>query len=337
MALIRMHASERLHFMSRFLGRVAINTVAVAAVLTALAWLSPARADVNAAQQRTLIDSVIARFPAADGTESPTRAGRVVFLGFAGFGEERVFAEEIKMAARQVGDRFGSTQRSLLLINDRRDLTTYPLATHDNLRYALKALAAVMDIERDILFLALSSHGSQNGMISVSNTGMPEVGLSAQTVARFINEAGIRWKVIVVSACFSGTFIEPLADNHTIVITAASRNRMSFGCSDDRHLTYFGEAFYRDALPSARTLRGAFEATRIAIRRREKEERVTPSQPQSYFGPLIESFMVPEVMVPGGESGESGESGASGDSAASWRRAPSVVAPATSMWAVSHR
>ena len=314
--------------MSRLFGRVAMNAVVVAAALTALTWVSPARADVNAAQQRTLIDAVIEAFPPAGGPVSQTRAGRVVFLGFAGFGEERVFAEEIKLAARQVGDRFGSP-RSLLLINDRRDLTTYPLATHDNLKYALKALAAVMDTERDILFLALSSHGSQNGMISVSNTGMPEVGLSAQTVARFIKEAGIHWKVIVVSACFSGTFIEPLADNHTIVITAASRNRMSFGCSDDRHLTYFGEAFYRDALPSAQTLRGAFEATRIAIRRREKEERVTPSQPQSYFGPLIESLMVPEVMVPLTVPG--GESGASGPGT------PGVMAPATPVWAVSHR
>jgi hypothetical protein len=253
-----------------------------------LASASPAFADVNAARQRTLIDAAIAGFPAADAVDAGT-AGRVIFLGFAGFGEERVFAEEIKMAARQVGRRFGSAERSLLLINDRRDLATYPLATHDNLRYALRALAAVMDAERDVLFLALSSHGAQNGLLAVSNTGMPEVGLGPGTLAKFLREAGIRWKVVVVSACFSGAFIEPLADNHTIVVTAASRHRMSFGCSDDRHLTYFGEAFYRDALPTARTLRGAFEATRLAILKREKEERVTPSQPQSYFGPLMES------------------------------------------------
>jgi hypothetical protein len=267
---------------------------------------------VNLARQRTLIDAAIASFPAARHSpgemEGGARAhGRAYFLGFAGYGEERVFAEEIKLAAQKAGNRFGSLPRTLLLINDRRDLTTHPLATHDNLRYALRALAAVMDAERDLLFLALSSHGSQNGLIAVSNTGMPELGLGAGMLSRFLREAGIRWKVIVVSACFSGAFVEPLADEHTVVITAAARDRTSFGCSDERHLSYFGEAFYRDALPVAASLRAAFEATRDSILARESTEQVTPSMPQSFFGALIEPRLR-GFMVPGGESGENGES-----------------------------
>ena len=110
----------------------------------------------------------------------------------------------------------------------------------------------------------------------------------AVTLAELLAESGIRWRVIVVSACFSGAFVEPLADNHTIVITAASKNRTSFGCSDQRDLTYFGEAFYRDALPRSTQLRAAFEAAKQEIRRREKEEGVRASQPQGYFGPLME-------------------------------------------------
>ena len=59
------------------------------------------------------------------------------------------------------------------------------------------------------------------------------------------------------------------------MITAAAKNRPSFGCWDDRDLTYFGEGFYRDALPAAPTLRAAFERRGREIKRREKEERVT--------------------------------------------------------------
>jgi hypothetical protein len=242
-----------------------------------------ARAEVVPPQQAAIRDTVAA-FPAESGPQ-----GSVFFLGFAGYGEERVFAEEIKLAAQIVGERYGTAPRTLLLVNDRRDLTTLPLATHDNLRFALQALARAMDTERDVLFLAVSSHGSSNGMIEVSNTGMPALGLSPQTLALFLREAGIRWKVVVVSACFSGAFVEPLADNQTIVITAASKSRSSFGCSDERHLSYFGEAFYRDALPRARTLRAAFETTRREIRKRERQERVRASQPQSHFGPLLET------------------------------------------------
>jgi len=242
-----------------------------------------AGAQGDAQVQRDLIDAQIAQFPVEAAT-----AGRVYFLGFAGYGEERVFAEEIKLAAHNVGRKYGSAHRSVLLLNDRRDLTTHPLASTSSLRYALSALGRVMNRDEDVLFLALSSHGWRDATIDVSNEGMTPQTLSATTLAELLAESGIRWKVIVVSACFSGTFVKPLADDHTIVITAASRNRASFGCSDTRHLTYFGEAFFQDALPGAAQIRDAFETARKEIRRREKEEGMRASQPQGFFGPLME-------------------------------------------------
>jgi len=254
-----------------------------AALLSLFLFASLACGQGSAQAQRDLIDAQIARFPA-----DASSGAHVYFLGFAGVGEERVFAEEIKLAARVVGDNYGSTSRSVLLLNDRRDLTTYPLATESSLRYALNALGRVMNRDEDVLFLALSSHGARDATIDVSNEGMEPQPLGAATLAEMLADSGIRWKVIVVSACFSGAFVGPLADNHTIVLTAASKSRTSFGCSDTRFLTYFGEAFYRDSLPGATQLRGAFDAAKQIIRRREKEEDMRASQPQGYFGPLME-------------------------------------------------
>jgi hypothetical protein len=242
--------------------------------------------DERAAQpaQRALIDEQLSRF-----VVEPAPPARVFFLGFAGYGEQKVFAEEIKLAAQRVGERYGSTTRTLLLINDRRDLTTSPLATHDNLRYALRELARRMNPETDVLFLVLSSHGASNGLIEVSNTGMEPLGLGPASLDLLTREAGIRMRVIVVSACFSGAFVKPLANNETIVLTAASKSRSSFGCSDDRHLTWFGEAFFQDSLPGAPTLREAFDTTRELVRSRERALHARASQPQSYFGPVVES------------------------------------------------
>lgn len=221
------------------------------------------------------------------------------FLGFAGYGEERVFAEEIKLAAQLVGEKYGSAHRAVLLLNDRRDLATYPLASASSLRYALDALARVMNRDEDVLFLALSSHGWRDATIDVSNEGMTPQTLSATTLAELVVESGIRWKVIVISACFPGAFIKPLSDDHTIVITAAARNRSSFGCSDKRHLTYCGEAFFRDALPGSAQLREAFETARQEIRQREKDEDVRASNPQSSFGPLMEEKLrtIGQVLI----------------------------------------
>jgi len=254
-----------------------------AGLLSLLLFAGVACAQGVEQSQRDLIDAQIARFPAQAGS-----GPHVYFLGFAGHGDQRVFAEEIKLAARNVGNMYGSAQHSVLLLNDRRDLTTYPSATEPTLRYSLNALGRVMNRDEDVLFLALSSHGSPDATIDVSNEGMEPRTLGAVTLAELLAESGIRWKLIVVSACFSGAFIPPLADDHTIVITAASKRRTSFGCSDTSELTYFGEAFYRDALPVSTQLRMAFETAKRSIRSREKEEEVRPSKPQGYFGPLME-------------------------------------------------
>lgn len=230
-------------------------------------------------QQAQRIDETIARLRPSDPV-TPS----AFFVGFAGYADQRVFAEEIRLAAKNVGSKYGSTDRSLLLVNDRRSLEDWPLASPTALRHALKTLAGRMNVEKDVLFLAISSHGSRDGTISVSNGMLPFNDLAASDLADALEESGIKWRVVVVSACYSGTFIEPLRAPGTAVITAAAPDRTSFGCSDDRDLTYFGEAFYRDALPGAQSLRDAFDKTRKLIAEREKQEGVEPSRPQAEFG-----------------------------------------------------
>ena len=71
------------------------------------------------------------------------------------------------------------------------------------------------------------------------------------------------------------------------MITAAA-DRTSFGCSNERDLTNFGEAFIRDALPEATSIRAAFEKARDSIAARERFEGLTPSLPTAYFGAAME-------------------------------------------------
>jgi Peptidase C13 family len=214
---------------------------------------------------------------------------RAYFLGFAGVGDEKVFAQEIGLASRVLGERYGMAGRSVSLINDQRDLERAPLATVSGLRYALRGLGARMNLDQDVLFLSISSHGAEDPAVVVANSQLPLRDMTALDLADALRESGIKWRVIVISACYAGGFIDSLRDPQTIVITAAAADRTSFGCSNDRDLTYFGEAFYRDALPGARSLRDAFDAAKAAIAARELREHVTPSHPQGYFGAKIEA------------------------------------------------
>jgi hypothetical protein len=213
---------------------------------------------------------------------------RAFFLGFAGVGDQKVFAQEIGLASRVLGERYDIGARSVSLINDQRDLERAPLATVSGLQYALNGLAERMNVDRDVLILAISSHGTDDPAIVVANSQLPLRDLTDEDLADALRESGIRWRVIIVSACYAGGFVELLRDPQTIVITAAAADRTSFGCSNNSDLTYFGEAFYRDALPGARSLRDAFDTAKAAIAARERREHVEASNPQAYFGKAME-------------------------------------------------
>jgi hypothetical protein len=242
------------------------------------------------ADAESLLFEQAARIDRALAAIGETSAGpQAFFLGFAGVGEQRVFAQEIGLASRVLSERYGMNGRGLSLINDERDLEDAPLATVSGLKYALRGLAARMNLDRDVLFLSISSHGAQDPAIAVSNSQLPLNDLTDEDLAEALSDSAIKWRVIIISACYAGAFIDSLKNPQTIVITAAAADRTSFGCSNDRDLTYFGEAFYRDALPEARSLRDAFEKAKSAIALRERREHVDPSKPQAYFGAELEA------------------------------------------------
>jgi hypothetical protein len=227
-----------------------------------------------------------------DAAATRLRPGRpdspsVFFVGFAGAGEQKVFAEETKLAERVISERYGAAGRTLLLINDRRDLVTWPLATVHGLRRALGRLGERMDRSKDVLFLFLTSHGSKEPSLTVSNSTWPLEQLDPAALRKALDASGIKWRVIVISACYSGAFIPPLAHDETAIFTSSSADRTSFGCSDDRDLTEFGEAFIRDALPGAPSLAAAFDRAKAALAAEEQRRHLTQSLPQARIGAAI--------------------------------------------------
>jgi hypothetical protein len=69
-----------------------------------------------------------------------------------------------------------------------------------------------------------------------------------------LDRTGVRHKVVIISACYSGVFIPRLAEADTLVITAADANHSSFECRDKAKWTYFGDAFFNVALRRAQSL-----------------------------------------------------------------------------------
>lgn len=217
----------------------------------------------------------------------PQRPGMtdLYYVGFAGDGYQRVFRREALLGQRVFAQRMGTGPRSLELINDYEDRESFPLGTQVSLRYALSGIGKAMDPNEDVLVLLLTSHGSREGGIYIRNgVSMLDSDLPPDEVRSALDDAGIRWRIVIVSACYSGIFVEPLKSDTTMILTAADSRHTSFGCADDRDLTYFGEAFLRDSLPKAPSLQAAFAHASKEIADREKQENLTPSNPQMWVG-----------------------------------------------------
>lgn len=207
------------------------------------------------------------------------------FLGFAGNGDEAVFGSEVRYVQEVVQSTYlADASYAFSLDSSVASLDSAPLASVYNLRAALETFAGKMNVDEDVLMLFLTSHGSRDASLDVSLASFELRDLYAQTLREALDEAGIQWRVIIVSACFSGSFVDALKNDNTIIVTAASAEKTSFGCSSDRELTYFGEALFKDALATETDFLRAVESARKLVTAREREEALEPSDPQLIVG-----------------------------------------------------
>ena len=101
-----------------------------------------------------------------------------------------------------------------------------------------------------------------------------------------------------MSACFAGTFLPPLANDDTIVLTASDAKSTSFGCAPERDWTYFGDALFRQSIRRGWDLQHAFDNARVLISGWEMMDRARPSNPQAHFGPTLVAKLAPFFALP---------------------------------------
>ena len=204
------------------------------------------------------------------------------FVGFAPYAAQNVFENEVKHVETLFREKLGAVERTVLLINSHHTVDDVPLANGYNLRRVLAGIADKAGPE-DLVFLHLTSHGSSDHELSVQFDRLGLNDIDADTLGEIVAGADLPWRVVVVSACYSGGFIDALQSPKALVMTAARDDRQSFGCTHGREYTYFGEAFYRDSLTD-HDFSGAFERAVELVREKEEREDLTPSEPQIWVG-----------------------------------------------------
>jgi len=213
----------------------------------------------------------------------PQRPGQpdVYILSFGLWGPQSVFESEAKGAARVLEAKIGSKGRTIVRFNSKRRSD----ATPSSMLAAARAAGEVLDPAEDIVMIVLTSHGAPEGVGVVTRRAQQL--MTPEDVRVLLNEARAQHRVVIVSACYSGIFAKALADDRTLVITAAAADKPSFGCRDGATWTYFGDAFFNKAVRSEARLDAAFGKARDLVTQREKREGFDPSNPQMAGGARV--------------------------------------------------
>ncbi len=222
---------------------------------------------------------------------TPQRPGiaDVYFLGVAPDAKQDTFIRELSVVRKLMEARFDAEGRSIALMNHQTTLGAVPIASVSNLRMSLAQFGETMNVDEDVLVLFLTTHGSAQHELSFDFPPLQLRQVNPTSLARMLADSGIKWKVIVISACYSGGFIEALKDDNTLVITAADATHTSFGCEAESDFTWFSKAYFDEALrgeadSGSYSFTGAFERAKVAVTAREKAEGYEPSNPQMFIG-----------------------------------------------------
>ena len=208
---------------------------------------------------------------------------------FAPYAAEDVFLRESTMVGKVLGERFDAQGRVIHLINHATTAQTQPWATPANLSRAIGLMAQRMDRERDVLVVYMTSHGASNFQLAAQNWPLDVDSVTPQSLRKALDDAGVKNRVIAISACYSGGWVGPLAGDTTLVMTAADATHTSYGCGRLSELTFFGRAMFDEQLRKTHSFEAAFANAVPVIKQREIDAGKPDgfSNPQISVGPQI--------------------------------------------------
>jgi hypothetical protein len=202
---------------------------------------------------------------------------------------------------------------SAIVAADWRDGADRPIAAFDNARrdlvkgfldagfpratmvdYSLRPDVPQPSSASDVLdgLSAAAARGTAGCLLYFTSHGVPtamvfgnEPRMTPDMMANLVRGAcGTRPTVVIVSACYSGIFVNALAAPNRMVLTAASRERTSFGCGADETYPWF-DGCVIETLPTATNFLALAAGTRSCVARKETERGVSPaSEPQMFVG-----------------------------------------------------
>jgi hypothetical protein len=231
---------------------------------------------------------------------APQRAGIVdAYVISIALDSDPVFGREARVAGDVLQRRYDAARRTIVLAgSDGSAPSALPRGSPGTLAIALARIAELMDRNEDVVVLYTTSHGAPFGLFY--NDGDSGSGaVSPNRLKAMLDGLGLRNRLLILSACYSGIFVPALQTDTTAILTAASHDRTSFGCRAENDWTFFGDAMINQALRKAQPLAAAFAEANGLVGGWETRFQVRPSQPQVSIGAGTARWLAPlEARMP---------------------------------------
>jgi hypothetical protein len=184
------------------------------------------------------------------------------FVGFAPDARRPGFATDVDNAQRTMDERWNTNARSVVLVNSPVTVAERPFATVTHLRKVLLEIGDVIDADDDVVMVYLTGASGDDHSLTAVNPPLELVSLSPQGLRQLFEAAGIRWRIVVVSTCHSGAWIDALKDDETMVIASSGTDVRGADCAGGITPGAFGDAFFGKAMRSSDDVAHAFDVAR---------------------------------------------------------------------------
>ena len=222
----------------------------------------------------------------------PQRPGIVdAYVVVTALDTDAVFGREAREAGRVLASRFDAPGRTVVLADDEGDDRAGAPATPKHLELALGRAAALMDRNEDVLVLYSTSHGTPRAGLNFKDPQRGNAVITPTQLSAMLDAHQFQNRLIILQACYSGQFVPALEGPRTVVATAASSMRPSFGCTASNDWTFFGHALINQALRKPDTFVRQFRRAFVTINGWEQKLGMDSSNPQISVGSESASWL----------------------------------------------
>lgn len=207
---------------------------------------------------------------------------RVWFAGFAMNSTSTAFQNDMELVSRRLSELDGPVMKYEDSNGEQRGELRFPFATPETLAEAVQQISSHAGPD-DIVVVFISTHGNRK-ILSVNIAHHELAPMTATQLSAALSPLGNRPTVVILAACFSGSFLPELQGDRRIVITSASGERASFGCQAKSRNTFFTEELFANAFDSSKSLSQIMADAKVRVAQREHALKFPNSQPQMSVG-----------------------------------------------------